>query len=65
VLDDLVGRVLGASTGDVGRAGALPDGDRVLAHILEPDVADGASTIAVDALVLVGTDHGVTGGCMR
>jgi hypothetical protein len=65
VLDDLIGRTLGASTGDVGRAGALPDGDRVLAHVLEPDVADGARALAVDTLVLISTDHDVAGGCMR
>ncbi|ELU45096.1 pectate lyase domain-containing protein [Rhizoctonia solani AG-1 IA] len=60
VLDDLVGRALSASAGNGGGAGALPDGDGVLAHVLEPDVADGARALAVHTLVLVCTDHGVT-----
>ena len=44
VLDDLVISVLGASAADGGCAGALPDGDRVLAYVLEPDVGNGART---------------------
>ena len=50
---------------DGGGAGASPDGDRILADVLEPDVADGAGTLAVDSLVLIGADHDVPGECMR
>jgi hypothetical protein len=55
VLDDLVVRVERPSTDDV-RHVVLPrleQGERVLAHILPPHIADGARALAMDALGLV------------
>ena len=59
MLNDFVVGVLGASAGDGGRTGALPDGDCVLAYVLEPDVVDVARALAVDALGLIGSDDDV------
>lgn len=60
-LDDLVGGVEGTAAGD-GDVAALLEGDGVFAHVLEPDVGDGAGAKAVDALGLVGADDDVGDG---
>lgn len=59
VLDDLVVGVLGASSGDVRGAGALLDGQSILADIFPPDVLDGAASETVDTLNLVLADDDV------
>ena len=65
MLNNLIIGVLGTTANDVRSAGALLDGDRILAYILKPDISDGAGTLAMDALVLVCTDHDVAVECMR
>ena len=61
MLDDLVVGVLSTTSNDVGGSRGLPQGDGILADILEPDVVDVARTLAVDTLSLVGTDDDVPG----
>jgi hypothetical protein len=60
VLDDLVARSLGSASDDVRSPGRLLDGNRVLAHVLEPDIGEVARSEAMDAFGLVRSDHDVS-----
>lgn len=64
VLEDLVGSTGGTTAGDLGGlAGVLLlDGEGILADSRPPDVGEGAATVAVDALNLVGADDDVGEG---
>jgi hypothetical protein len=59
VLDDLVGRTLGATVVDARCATLLLDGHGIFTHFLEVDVVEGAGTDAVDALGLIGANDDV------
>jgi hypothetical protein len=61
VLDDLVGRLVGTAANDVGGAAAL-DANGILADVLEPDELEVAGALAVDALLLVGTNDDIAEG---
>lgn len=62
VLQDLVFGITGPAAVDVGRAGCLLKGRRVLAHVGPPDVVEGAGTETVHALAIVGPDDHVGEG---
>jgi hypothetical protein len=61
VLNDLVVGALCTSTADRRGTRGLFDSNGILTDAFEPHVSDGARTLAVDALGLVGSDDNVPG----
>lgn len=60
VLHDLVVGVLGTTTDDIRRSRGLFDRNRILTHVLEPDVVQVAWTETVHALGLFSANHDVS-----
>lgn len=60
MLHDLVASTLGSAANNIRLPRGLLDGDRILAHVFEPDVIEVARTEAVDTLRLISANNDIS-----